>query len=91
MRVLGAARVGRHRDDVRPREAEVVEVLDEERQRRHVVDRDVEEALDLSGVQVHGQHAVGAGELEHVGDQARGDRLARARLAVLARVRRTTG
>ncbi len=70
-----------------PGEAEVAEVAREQRQRRHVVDRDREEALDLARVQVHRQHAVGAGELEHVGDEPPGDRLARPRLAVLPRVR----
>ena len=46
-----------------------------------------EEALDLAGVQIHREHAVDARGLEHVGHQARGDRLARRRLLVLARVR----
>ena len=55
----------------------------EQRQRRHVVDRDREEALDLSGVQVHREHPVGAGQLQHVGDEPRRDRLARLRLAIL--------
>ena len=85
--LLGAAGVGRHRDDALAVQPEVAEVAREERQRRHVVDRDREEALDLAGVQVHRQDPVGAGDLEHVGDEARGDRLARLRLAVLARVR----
>src|SRR5438045_1809066 len=83
-RLLGAARVGGDRDDPRTREAEVAEVLREERQRRHVVDRDVEEPLDLARVQVHGQDSVCSRELEHVGDEPAGDRLARLRLAVLA-------
>jgi hypothetical protein len=48
-----------------------------------VVDRAVEEALDLRGVQVDGHQPVGAGGLEHVGDQPRGDRLAAAVLLVL--------
>ena len=43
------------------------------------------------GVEIHRQDAVGAGELEHVGDEAAGDRLARLRLAVLARVREPAG
>ena len=86
-RLLRAAGVRRDRDDALAGQPEVAEVAREERQRRHVVDGDREEALDLAGVQVHRQHAVGAGELEHVGDEARGDRLARLRLAVLARVR----
>jgi hypothetical protein len=36
------------------------DVVEQDRQRVDVVDRDVEEALDLLGVQVHGQHAVDA-------------------------------
>ena len=70
MRVLGAAGVGRDRHHFGARKPEVVEVLDEERQRRHVVDRDAEEALDLPRVKIHRQHAVGARELKHVGDEA---------------------
>ena len=72
-------------------DAEVAEVVREERQRGHVVDRDREEALDLPRVQVHRQDAVGAGELKHVGDEARGDRLARLGLAVLTCVRVAAG
>ena len=74
---LRAAGVGRDRDDAVAGEAEVAEVLREERQRGHVVDRDREEPLDLAGVEVHRQHAIGAGELEHVRDEAARDRLAR--------------
>ena len=69
--LLGAAGVGRDGDDAFAVQPEVAEVAREERQRGHVVDGDREEALDLAGVQVHRQHAVGAGELEHVGDEAR--------------------
>ena len=58
----------------------------EQRHRGEVVDREVEEALDLAGVQVDGDDAVGAGDREHVGDQPRGDRLATLGLPVLARV-----
>jgi hypothetical protein len=49
-----------------------------------VVGRDVEEALDLAGVQVERQHAVGAGDGDQVGDQLGRDRRARAGFAVLA-------
>jgi len=52
-----------------------------------VIDRDREEALNLTGVEIHRQDAVGSRQLEHVGDEARRDRLARLRLAVLARIR----
>ena len=90
-RQLRAPGVRRDGDDAVAGEAEVAEVPGEQRQRGHVVDRDREEALDLAGVQVHREHAVGAGELEHVGDEAAGDRLARLRLAVLPRVREPAG
>ena len=54
--------------------------------RRQLVDRDVEEALDLAGVQVHGQDAVGAGRLDQVGQQTRRNRHARLVLLVAAAV-----
>ena len=41
--------------------------------RVQMIDRDVEEALDLAGVQVDRQHAVGAGGGEQVGDQLRAE------------------
>ena len=59
-----------------------------ERQRSHVVDRDREESLDLSCVEVHRQHAIGPGQLKHVGHKTAGDRLTWLRLAVLASVRK---
>ena len=62
-------------------------VRPQHRRRVDVVDRDVEEALDLVGVQVHRQEALDADRLEHVGDDLGADRHARrARPAVLARV-----
>ncbi len=64
-----------------------LDVVGEQRQREQVVDRAVEEALDLRGVQVDRHEPVGAGGLEHVGDQARADRLATPVLLVLAGVR----
>jgi hypothetical protein len=41
---------------------------------RQLVDRDVEEALDLALVKVHRQHPIRAGDGDHVRDQAGGDR-----------------
>jgi hypothetical protein len=59
--------------------------VEQDRQGVDVIDRNVEEALNLLGVQVHGQHAVDAGGDEHVGDQLGGDRHARrTRTAILA-------
>ena len=63
-----------------------LEVLGQHEHRGHVVDRDLEEALDLAGVEIHREHAVGPGRLEHPRHQPRADRLARGRLLVLARV-----
>ena len=71
---LHAADVGRDDDEVV--ELQVGEVLREHEQRGRVVDRLGEEALDLPGVQVHGEHAVDAGRLEHVRHDPRADRLA---------------
>ncbi len=65
--------VGRHHDQV---VAELRHVLDQHRHGGEVVDRAVEEALDLTGVQVDADHAVGAGGPEHVGDELGGDGLA---------------
>ena len=65
---LAAARVGRDHRDRSARER-VREILHEHRHRGEVVDREVEEALDLTGVQVDGHDAVGARDGEHVGDE----------------------
>ena len=51
-----------------------------------VVGRDVEEALDLAGVQVERHDAVGAGALDQVGDELGRDGRARAGLTILAGV-----
>ena len=80
---LDAPGVGR--DDHR-RRAVLAQVALEHRHRREVIDRPVEEALDLAGVEVDRDHPLGAGGLEHVGDQAGRDRLAALGLAVLAGV-----
>ena len=48
-----------------------------------IVGRNVEEALDLPGVEIHRQHAVGARGGDHVGDQLGRDRRARPGFAVL--------
>ena len=58
-------------------------VVHEDGVAQQVIHRDIEEALDLAGVQVHGQHAVGAGGGEHVGHQLGGDGIAGLGLAVL--------
>ena len=57
-----------------------------DRRGEQIVGRDIEEALDLAGVQVDGQHAVGAGVSDHVGDELGRDRRARPCLAILTGV-----
>ena len=61
-------------------------VLDEGGAAQQMVQRDVEEALDLGGVEVHGQDPVGAGGGEHIGHQLGGDGVTGLGLAVLAGV-----
>ena len=51
-----------------------------------VIGRDIEESLNLAGMQFQRQNAVCARRRNHVGDQLRGNRRASARLAVLARI-----
>ena len=57
-----------------------LELVHEHRQRRQVVDGNVEEPLDLPGVEVDRHRTVGAGDLQHVGHELGGDRLAPGRL-----------
>ena len=51
--------------------------------RVEIVGRDVEEALDLAGVEIDRKHPVGAGDGDQIGDQLGRDRRARAGLPVL--------
>lgn len=51
-----------------------------------VIDWDVEKALDLAGVEIHGDDVVAAGGLEHVGHESGGDGGAALVLLVLAGV-----
>ena len=73
-------------DDHQVRELLVGEVFGQHEERRHVIDRLLEEALDLAGMEIHRQNAVGAGDLEHPRHEPRGNRLARLGLLVLARI-----
>ena len=87
---LDAAGVGRDHGDLAAPEA-LAQVLEQDRRRVDVVDRDVEEALDLPGVQVDGEHARRAGGGDQVGDELRADRDARARPSGPAARSRSTG
>jgi hypothetical protein len=61
-------------------------VVAEHRRRVEVVEGDVEEALDLPGVEVDGQHPGRPRRGQQVGDQLGRDRRARLDLAVLPRI-----
>ena len=75
LRDLHAAGVGRHDDEVLGLGVGL-EILLEHRGGGEVVHWHVEETLDLTGVQVDRQHTIGAGGLQHVGEQLRGNRFA---------------
>ena len=80
-----ATDVRRHHDDVLV--ALPVRIAQQHRRGVHVVHRDVEESLDLLGVQIDGQQPVHARALQHVRHELRRDRGARrARPPILARV-----
>ena len=61
----------------------VFKVAVKERAAEKVIDGDIEKALDLRGVEVHREDAVGAGGGEKVGNELCRDGIARAGLAVL--------
>src|SRR5919198_5308201 len=79
-RLFGESDVGR--DHHRLEQVELPEILGQQVDGRQLVDRNLEEALDLTGVQIEGQDAVGAGDLDHVRDQAGRDGDARLILLV---------
>ena len=83
-RPLHAAGVGGNDDQVL--QLHLLEMGDEDRQGHQVVDRDVEEALDLGGVQVDGQDPRETGGFQQVGQQPGRDGHPRPVLAVLAGV-----
>ena len=86
LRRFRAAHIGRYDAQLLGVEPHVLVVVDEDRHGRHVVHGHVEEALDGVLVKVDGDDAVDAGNRDEVGDQTRGDRLARGGFALLARV-----
>ena len=77
---------GVRRDDDRVGEVEAAQVLDEDRRGVEMVDGDVEVALDLRGVEVEAEDAVGAGGLDELRDERGRNRDAGLVLAVLAGV-----
>ena len=77
-----AADVGRYHHHVFEFEF-LFDVADHHRRRIEIVGRDIEEALDLAGMQVERHDAVGAGAGDQVGDELGRDWRAGARFAVL--------
>ena len=65
-----AAHVGGHHHHILALLAELLGVVVHEHGvAQQVVHGDIKEALDLAGMEIHGQHAVGAGGGQHVGHQ----------------------
>ena len=77
-----AADVGRHHHDLGEIEP-LLDVAHHHRRGEEIVGRDVEEALDLPGMQVERHDAVDAGVGDQVGDQLGRNRRARAGFAIL--------
>ena len=82
-----AAHVGGDDDHlVLPAVKAVVEIVGENGVAQQIVHGDVKEALNLVGVEIHGEDPVGAGAGDQVGHQLGGDGVAGLGLAVLAGV-----
>ena len=77
-----AADIGRHHHDIAEVET-FPDVAHHHRRGVEIIGRNVEEALDLPGVQVERHHAVDAGLGDHIGHQLGRNRRARTDLAVL--------
>ena len=60
-------------DGVLPALDMVFDICDHERFGVQVVDGKIEEALDLAGVQIHGDNVVATGNSQHIGDELGGD------------------
>src|SRR5262249_56119141 len=74
---VGEGQVGGDDDRVDQLAALAHEVIGKDVEGGEHVAGDGEEALDLAGVQVHGDVAVGAGHFDHIGHQPGGDGHAR--------------
>ena len=77
-----ATDVRRHDDHFGELEA-LLDVAHDDRRGEQIVGRDIEEALDLAGMQIECEHAIGAGMGDQIGDELRRNRRARPDFAVL--------
>lgn len=82
-RSLDAPFIGANDDEVLLGKIQRPEVLVEDRSGVEVIDGAIEEALNLSGMEVHCQHAVGTGFGDEIRDQLRRDRDSAHVLAIL--------
>ena len=81
------AKVGRDDDGIVRTHAELARnIWDQHGGAEHIVHRDIEKALNLRSMQVHGQHAVCARGGDKVGNQLGRDRVTRLALAILPRI-----
>ncbi len=67
-----AARIGRNHRQVR--DLQLLEILDQHRSGKEMIHRNIEKALDLAGMQIHGQNPVGAGSSKQIRHQLGTDR-----------------
>ena len=67
-RTLSTTRIWRHNNSIAPVFHLVSDPASDAGLARQVVHRNVEEALDLTGVQVHGNHMLSASDSDHVRD-----------------------
>ena len=70
---FGTTSIRTNDDSILPAWNVSLDVGNDERLRVQIVDGKVEKALDLAGVQVHGDHMVAASDSEHVSDELGGD------------------
>ncbi len=85
-RAHDAADVWRHHHDVGELLVFRLHVARHDRHREQIVGGDIEETLDLAGMEVKRQHAVDAGAGDHVGDQFRRNRRTAGSAAILPRI-----
>jgi hypothetical protein len=70
---FGTTSIWTNDDSTLPTWNVLLDVGNDKRLRVQVVDGKVEKALDLAGVQIHGDHMVAAGDSEHVSDELGSD------------------
>lgn len=70
---FGTTSIRTNDDSALPTWDVLLDVGNEERLRVQVVDGNVKKALNLAGVQIHGDHMVAAGDSEHISNELGGD------------------